>query len=294
MSDFRVSMGLLVAGGALLACRETSGERASLIADTRILALVAEPAETAPGQSVQYRVLAVDEHGPRDPGAAQLAYCTTPKALGDNRSASEACAERAEGTSDIGTIPSDACSRFGPVVPAGVRPPDPDETGGYYQPVRVALGSSLAVGLQRVRCPLTNAPFDITRDFRARYVANTNPELTPLAIFHNALALDPDALPRDRDLTLRVGWTRASREDYVVYDPVAVQLAPHTESLRVSWFVTAGELMFDQTGRGESDPLLQTENTWHTPPDGGHVFLWVVLRDARGGTAFASYELDVP
>jgi hypothetical protein len=64
--------------------------------------------------------------------------------------------------------------------------------------------------------------------------------------------------------------------------------------LRVSWFVTAGELAFDQTGRSESDRELQTENRWSTPAGGGHVFLWVVLRDARGGTAFASYELDVP
>jgi hypothetical protein len=166
-------------------------------------------------------------------------------------------------------------------------------TGGYYQPVRVALGPSLAVGLERVRCPLTNAPFDITRDFPTRYAVNQNPALTPLAISEHALPLATDALPRDRELTLRVGWTRESREDYVVYDPVAVKLVEHTESLRVSWFVTAGELGFDQTGRAEDDPGLDTENSWHTPAEGGHVHLWIVLRDVRGGSAFASYELEV-
>jgi hypothetical protein len=287
------AFGLLATLSASAACRETSGERASLIDQPRILALVGEPAEVAPGGSVRFTVLAVDATGPQSSADVELAYCTSPKPLADNRGASPACAERAESSAPIGSLPSDACSRFGPVVPAGVRPPDPDVTGGYYQPVHVALGASLAVGLERVRCPLTNAPFDVTRDFGARYVVNQNPELTPLAITRDALPQQSAALPRDQDLTLHVGWTRESREDYVVYDPVAVKLVEHTESLRVSWFVTAGELAFDQTGRGERDPELHTENTWHTPAGAAHVFLWLVLRDARGGTAIASYELDV-
>jgi len=286
---------LAVAVCSLSACRESSGERASLIAEPRILALVSEPAEAPPGQGVRYQVLAVDASGPLDPAEAQLSYCRTPKMLGDNRIASEACAEQVESSAPIGTVPSDACSRFGPVVPAGVRPPDPDVSGGYYQPLRIAVGDSLAVGLQRVRCPLTNAPFDITRDFRARYVVNENPELTPLALSEGGLPVALDALPRDRELTLHAGWTRQSREEYVVYDPVAVRLDLHSESLRMSWFVTAGELAFDQTGRGEgeAEAELYTENTWRTPADGGHVFMWIVLQDARGGTAVASYELDV-
>jgi hypothetical protein len=34
-------------------------------------------------------------------------------------------------------------------------------------------------------------------------------------------------------------------------------------------------------------------NAWTAPEESGTVYLWVVLRDSRGGLDFAGYELNV-
>ena len=66
------------------------------------------------------------------------------------------------------------------------------------------------------------------------------------------------------------------------------------ESLRVSWFTTAGSFERDRTGRagdeGEAGepPESFTENTWTAPEDARATQLWLVLRDARGGVAFTT------
>ena len=36
-----------------------------------------------------------------------------------------------------------------------------------------------------------------------------------------------------------------------------------------------------------------SDNTWTAPADAGTVSLWVVLRDSRGGVAFAPYTATV-
>ena len=61
----------------------------------------------------------------------------------------------------------------------------------------------------------------------------------------------------------------------------------------MSWFATAGSLAVDASAVGESDPATTVSTTWHTPASGGLVYLWVVLRDSRGGIATASAALTV-
>jgi len=277
----------------LAACHDGADVRPSIVRSPQILALESEPPEAAPGQSVSYSVLAIDDRGRLTPEDLQLSYCRTPKAIGDNRVASDACAFEVESDAPIDKLPSDACARFGPNAPSGVRPPDPDPTGGYYQPIRVAFDGLTAVGLQRLRCPLGNAPIALTQEFRARYVPNRNPELMPLSIELDGAPVTDDVLPRDRELTLRASWPASSRESYLMYDAFTVSLIERRESLRVSWFVTQGELAYDHTGRAADDPALWTENRWRTPETPGTWQLWVVLRDDRGGSAHAGYELHV-
>ncbi|MEY4579792.1 MAG: hypothetical protein RL701_4495 [Pseudomonadota bacterium] len=275
------------------ACRESSDGRPSLVSEPQIIAVEADPPDTSPGQTVNYRVVTVGPDGELAPDDLTLSYCQTAKAVGDNRVASLACAENNERDTPVGRVPSDACMLFGPSVAATARPPDPDATGGYYQPLRVAWGAISAVAMQRLRCSLPSAPVALLQEFRERYVANQNPVLSPLSLSLDGDAVAFDDVPANRELSLRVSWPQASREPYVWYDREQVQLSTRTEALRVAWFVTAGELSYDATGRAANETSLDTENRWFTPERAGTVHLWLVLRDDRGGTTHASYDLTV-
>jgi hypothetical protein len=63
--------------------------------------------------------------------------------------------------------------------------------------------------------------------------------------------------------------------------------------MRVSWFVTAGALDEEVTGRDEDDHGLTTATTWQAPATRGVAHVWLVLRDSRGGVDFAGYDLEV-
>jgi len=89
-----------------------------------------------------------------------------------------------------------------------------------------------------------------------------------------------------------VGCTGAESYGYV--DPATGQLSPRHESMRVAWFSTAGSFQDDHTGRPEDDfAMTFSENTWQAPSTPGLVFMWVVLRDARGGSDWQSFQLQV-
>jgi len=60
----------------------------------------------------------------------------------------------------------------------------------------------------------------------------------------------------------------------------------------VSWFVSGGALTSDRTGRGEAETETFADNVW-TTPGAGPAYLWVVLRDSRGGIAFAGYPISI-
>jgi hypothetical protein len=278
--------------------------RSSQISGAQVLALVARPPDAAPGELVELEVFAVDANGTLTPDDLTLSYCRTPASIGDNRLASDACALTVEDDARIERsqtgifskrLPSDACTRFGPSVPATTRAPDPDPTGGYYQPVRIAFGDVQAVGTLRLRCPLANAPFQLTREFRERYAPNQNPVLTPLSMTlgDTDAPVDPQDVPRDADIRLHAGWTPESRESYVVYDAFAGALSTQTEAMRVSWYATQGELTFAHKGSASHERTTTADNTWHSPGAAGTAHLWLVLRDDRGGTAYASYALTL-
>jgi hypothetical protein len=63
--------------------------------------------------------------------------------------------------------------------------------------------------------------------------------------------------------------------------------------MRVAWYASAGDFDAQSTGRGETDPVLFTDNTWTVPSAPGKVHIWIVLRDSRGGVDFAGYDFDV-
>src|SRR5262249_9050398 len=96
----------------------------------------------------------------------------------------------------------------------------------------------------------------------------------------------------DEDCADKAGCT--GPEPYLYYNPSTHQVDNRHESMRVSWSSTRGSFDEDHTGRTESDFAETTsDNTWTAPDETGSVFLWVVLRDDRGGTDFRSFEVKV-
>jgi hypothetical protein len=113
------------------------------------------------------------------------------------------------------------------------------------------------------------------------------------------------AVARGETVTLRANWAACpttgtepakgctGAEPYVALDPVAHTLVDRRESMRVSWFATAGGYAHDRTGRTEEDTASFSENEWTAPDTAGQGSLWVVLRDDRGGVGFEALEINV-
>jgi hypothetical protein len=87
-------------------------------------------------------------------------------------------------------------------------------------------------------------------------------------------------------------------ETYLWFDPGARAFVERREEIRVAWFATGGSFATARTGRSEADAAAgapaDSDNVWTAPASAGDVWLWVVIRDARGGVAWSSHRLRVP
>lgn len=273
----------------LAACDTGLDQRLALVDQPRVLAVRAEPAEAKPGSVITYSALVASPDGPlADPPS--WAYCTAPKPPTEDNAVSEQCLETSAlvelGTNPevTGTLPSDGCIRFGPdTPPGGFRPRDPDPTGGYYQPVRAQVGDLLAFGLSRITCKLPTAPAEVAREYDLRYAANQNPVLEP-----SLLA----TVPANSDVVLSASWPADAVETFLYYDSLSQSLVERRETMRVSWFVTAGALAVDASAVADDDSATSVSTTWRTPAS-GDVWLWFVLRDSRGGIAWQQLRVSV-
>jgi hypothetical protein len=106
-------------------------------------------------------------------------------------------------------------------------------------------------------------------------------------------AVELTAIPAGKQLLLTSGWTPESVESFPVYDIASQKLVTHREALRVAWFATAGSFEHEVTGRTEEEQESTTDDTWTAPAAAGVVHLWTVLRDSRGGSDWASYDVTV-
>lgn len=294
---------IVMAALALAAsCKPDFGERASLVDRTQVLAVRIEPPEAKPGEAVTTSLLVVSPDGPLDTPPASWAFCATPKLLTENGSVSAACLAggvvpiadvRGEVTA---ALPLSGCSDFGPETQsAEVRPRDPDVTGGFFLPIRVRLAGDggeplTAFGFARLVCNLANAPAEAAAAFRAQYKRNLNPTLLPIeAHLEGASGPAPlDALSPGARVVLRASWRPDDAETYALFDVQNQVIAMRRESMRVSWYATAGSYAQDRTGRTEDEPETFTENTWTAPDDARISHLSFVLRDARGGMTFTT------
>jgi len=284
---------------ALAGCEDALDQRLAIVDRPRVLAITSEPAEVKPGESATLTALLAGPEGPLS-NVPAWALCDAPKPPTVDNAVADGCVADqvtplGDGASITVTIPTDACRTFGPdVASAGFRPRDPDPTGGYYQPIRAAVPALPALdeafGFTRITCNLANAPGDVAQQYKTAYVANAKPMLLPLTI--DGAPATSASPPANADVTLSVGWPADAVESYLYYDQTSQTLITRREAMRVSWFATAGALAVDASAVGEDDAASSVSTTWHTPA-AGPAYLWVVLRDSRGGLATASYAVTV-
>jgi hypothetical protein len=280
----RLAMIVLVCG-----CQNALDQRLDLVDAPRVLAVVSDPAEAKPGAMVSLSALVASPAGPIS-DAPTWALCTAPKAPTEDNAVAVGCLGSDQlvplgmSVTATATIPSDACQLFGPdVPPGGFRPRDPDSTGGYYQPVRADAGDAgRAFGFARITCNLPGAPGDVAHTYQMDYVANANPVLHPLVV---------GTVAAGSDVTLTASWDEP--ETYLYYDPQSQTLVTRREAMRLSWFATDGSLPVDATAVGEDDPATSVSTTWHAPTTTGPAWLWLVLRDSRGGIATQTIAVTV-
>jgi hypothetical protein len=273
----------------LAACDQGLDQRLAIIHEPRLLAVVADPAEAKPGATVGYTAVVAGPDGPiADPPA--WAFCTAPKPPTEDNAVADGCLH--DEVADLGTepsvtaaLPDDGCLLFGPDTPPGdFRPRDPDESGGFYQPIRAEVAGLTGFGLSRITCDLAHAPPDVAHDYLLHYVANANPTLDPL-VLSDVMA--------GSDVELVASWPAAAAESYLYFDPQSQTLVTRREAMRLSWFATAGSLDVDASAVGEDGGATSVSTTWHVPATPGAVTIWLVLRDARGGIVTQTIPVTV-
>jgi hypothetical protein len=196
---------LLSVGLSIGACKPEFEDRNSEVSALRVLAVSSTPAEARPGTPVEYRALVADQNGARPDVAIDWAFCSLPKPATELNDVALACFSTTAsfihpfGTPAIsatGTLPSDTrtngCNQFGPDNPViegqpPSRPADPDETGGYYQPLRLLInlggGYLYTLAQTRLACSLPGATGDVFAAFRKRYRLNENPRIDALVAY---------------------------------------------------------------------------------------------------------------
>ena len=312
----RTVLVLIAAASGPVACKPGVGPPAYLVTDYALLAVYGEPAEAKPGASVTYSFLLASPNGTVIDARAEWDICQTPKPPAESNAVASACTgapdagAAVEGQTFTAALPTKACQLFGPIAPppvAGqppVRPRDPDGTGGYYLPVQVYLPALPTIALsgfalERITCNLANAPSSAIADYNNRYQPNRDPiidhaDLVDAVGDRQSLEGGTPSVPAGATVTVEASLGAGSEETFPVFDPVSQALLDQQESLSLSWFVTAGTFEHDRTGLAAGDTATTTSNRWTAPAQApATIYLWLVLRDSRGGTALKSYSIDV-
>jgi hypothetical protein len=190
------------------------------------------------------------------------------------------------------------------------------------------------VGVTRISCGISGATQEQAADYNRRYLPNRNPALDSLTVVGadgtaTTVSPDPQGEPAlvhpGEQVTFKASWLicpadpacgdgvcsggedatscaddcgsaprGCGTESYVQFDPSTRAIVDRREGIRVSWFVTAGELAHDRSGHPEAEAdLTETENTWTAPAEAGSVKLWLVVRDDRRGVGWSAYRIDV-
>ncbi len=274
-------------------CMPALDQRLDVVDEPRLLAVISDPAEAKPGAMVTYTSLIASPDGPIATAPA-WSFCIAPKPPTEDDAVSQVCLGDTDlvalGTaaSVTAALPAKGCFLFGPdTPPGGFRPRDPDSTGGFYQPVRVddPADAVVGIGLTRITCDLPAAPVSIAQMFALEYVPNNNPTLLPTAL--------PAQVSAGSVVPLTAAWPADAVESYLFFDVPTQTLTTRREAMSVSWYTTGGSFPVDATAVGEDDPSLAATTTWTAPTETGMAWLWLVLRDSRGGIAVQQLQTMV-
>jgi hypothetical protein len=338
-------MGLLtrtgpLAGLVLAACVPDLAVDLARVDEPRILAVRAEPAEVAPGEEVTLTALYADASGTLAKAPLAWSLCTARRPLAELGPVNRECVAGGDALLSLGAglsvaaaLPGDVCRLFGPEPPpasAGEpsgRPVDPDPSGGYYQPIRLATAEDDVTLFQlRIACGLAGATQQQAAEFRRRYRANAAPAIAGFgrADGRTLTSEEPLVAAPGEAVGLRVSWETCPEgpvcgdglctldedaeacagdcagapgcggaETYLRFDPGALALTERREAIRVAWFATAGGFDATGTGRAADDREDSSDNVWTAPEEPGAATIWVVLRDDRGGVAWRAVPVTV-
>lgn len=305
---------------ATAACVPDLPDTTSLVDAPRVLATRIEPAETRPGQTISTTSLWAGPEGLATEAPIDWAFCTVRKTLTESGPVSASCLTESSdallpmgtGTTVTATLPTNGCRQFGPDRPdpepgePTARPTDPDGTGGYYQPIRVLADGTVSLAQARILCSLPDATREQSVQYANEYIPNAHPRIASASLEGTelvAIESEPDAVATVRASsvsTLSVAWPSCDgppcdgSEPYLWFDPVARKLVTRREAMRVTWYATGGTFAASRTGRAENEAnLVDTSNEWTAPSVAGTVYVWAVLRDDRGGAAWATYRIVV-
>jgi hypothetical protein len=318
----RTAIPIALLGLAAQGCKPDLGPTSSLVENPRIIAVRGTPPEAPPGTvKVTYDFLAVSPTGRIDAIGTWM-LCTTPKSTAETGLVASGCLTDGgvflgPGTTTQTKLSPNACALYGPQPPPPQkgqppgRPQDPDITGGFYQPLRIDLppqgdGGLRGFGLERIACAIPGLPPDLAKEIRDGYHANQNPVLTAVTAALDGgtpVTLIPASdggeapismqIAPGTGLNLQASWTPESAESYTIYDVTTKTVVTKREAMRVSWFSGSGLFALDTSGRLEAELETSADNQWTAPTTPGPIHLWAVLRDSRGGTDFAEYQLEV-
>jgi hypothetical protein len=252
---------------------------AAYVTGLRLLQVKADPAEVAPGEPVTMTATFANLGGATP--AITWDACLLPPPPASGQSVNEDCINLEGGDMIVPLGTGETIATMMPMIGlenVGL----PDQTNGFYLPVRLRLEADGA---------------RLTAFYRLRIflgtLRNQNPMLT--GIYHvpsaDAGAADQvmldDAAPLEvhdkEELPLRALLSPESAEPYDVFDgdPRTTPARHVTEAVRVSWFTTAGTFDNEVTGIAKPDTTLTLDK--HLPSSGEIIHIWAIARDERGG-----------
>jgi hypothetical protein len=123
------------------------------------------------------------------------------------------------------------------------------------------------------------------------YVANANPTFDAIVLEIGGAPVS--SIPAGATVTLVASWPPDAAESYLYFDPQSQTLVTRREAMRVSWFATGGTLAVDASAVDEHDDATSVSTTWHAPTAPGPAWLWLVLRDSRGGIATQTVAITI-
>jgi hypothetical protein len=260
----------LVAGG----CTTHPDPPVSFIVGLRVLAVVADPPQVAPGATSQLSILAVDTDG--QPISAQWSRCTLAPRTGE--AVNPGCVT---GTSALVPIGSGLSIPFEMPQVTAADLGAPDASNGVYVPLvaQVTAGAQAVMVVYRLRLADGQPP-------------NMNPEIASIDVIGAGGASTPidPATPfpvtAGEQLTLSATLAPGSAQTYTAVDGTT-----RTETITVSWFSTAGAFSVQKTGASQPNTVLDLSKD--PPTAAGNIDLFAVAHDERGGVGYTHVVLEL-